>query len=227
MGTRVATYLIHSSTVLLIGGLLSFFGLPLASQVNQLQKETQTITSQISEFDSRREEITRLALDKDLNHIYAQQLQQILPEIQDADGLTLLLDTYARRLGMELPALSLNAKPQTGTGSKALPPAVQALDFSLETIGEFDQLVLFLNRLEKGDRLIEIRTASMSGQDDGRILAHIEGRTFSKKPTLDALSATAVIDPATRNRIINRATETLPDLSKILLGHPNPFAPIE
>lgn len=228
MHTRLATQLIILITLLASAGLITFLGLPSYHHLQALRGQTDSLTSQIAKFDSRRAELARLATDKIINQIYADRLNQILPEQANADQLTLLVDQGGHSLQLALPNLSIKATaPSPPAGLKPLPPGISGLDLSLEAVGQFGGLVDFLQELEQGNRLIGLRTVVLSGRDDGQVELHLEGTAFWKKTPVLTETNLSPVDPARRSQILSHDITTLPDLTSIPLGRPDPFAPLE
>lgn len=228
MGSRLATNLIILITLAVTALLVVLVGLPAWHNIEWLQTETAAAKFKAEAFEARREQLTRLAADRATNRTYAAALRTFLPEASQADDLTLLLETYRRRLALELPSLSLReASGPVKMGAKALPAGVKELTLTLDLVGRFTDLVAFVTSLEQGDRLMEIREAVLSGRDDGLVLAHLEGRAFWKPFMEQPAAPLPAIDSLRRDQFLNRSPATLPDVTLITTGRPDPFAPIE
>lgn len=227
MRSRSLTNLIISLTSLCLGGFIILIGLPILHHIRTISQATQGIRNQIQTFDSRRAQVMTLAKDRDLNHTYATRLRSLLPETVDTDGLTLLIDSQRESLNLELPSLTIHEVTAAAPDAKPLPPGVSAINFALEVIGEYPQIITFIETLEHGDRFIIMQTLTLSGRDDGRVLAHLDGQAFTKPVTTTPSSAPVIIDPITRSAILARQAVPVPDLNLIPASRTDPFAAIQ
>jgi len=134
----------------------------LTAQNEQLREDLAFFREQAANIDALRAEATKM---KEL----VTQFQERLPESREIPTLLKPFEEFAGEIGL---LVELSQLPIINDAHK------QVIPYTVKARGDFHQIVMFINRLERFQRYLKVSNLDISQQKTGEILASFTLSTF-------------------------------------------------
>lgn len=184
------------SGVILVGVVLAFvIFTPLWNEARQLNTEAETIRTTVTERQQFLQTLDQKKAELDTNQQHERQLRAVIPGDEALDDVTRLLHRAGEASGMVIVTID-NASQSAQSRKKALeargkdtgiPASVVPLLVTVEARGTYPQLRVFLERLERSVRLMDVQKVSVSRQENqiDQLIAKLDVQFYQQIPEND------------------------------------------
>jgi len=160
-------------TVVICLGIGFFLTRPNITSAWKIYKDTQTAKSDLTQVSKKKEILTALADNSQLNNLF-DIASKYIPESDNSSELVIGLSAIANESKLGVDQLTFNSiAPATTAGTKEL-------TFTMTVSGAFPDFLIFLKSTETSSRLITFTKMSFS-QTDKAFIAQLSGTSYWKE----------------------------------------------